>query len=242
MQVPRGKNRVQHKAEWGGPVIFIAMGLLFMLIGGLVASFIAQSAQANAERVERLVPISGPAFNDGTPGREVLIEGVLSERNRARFRDFVAYYREEYRGTDEDGDDKYELMETVAPGLLVDVDGTLVQIARDSYAFDRPHEQWQDRSSLEYNVFSGEATNIYHGFVAERPVLAVGTVQRGLEGLELQAEFVYGGTRAEYIERERSNIGFARIFGVIFGGIGALFAIMGVWWLLHMWRRARIER
>ncbi|NJM09313.1 hypothetical protein HC891_28535 [Candidatus Gracilibacteria bacterium] len=242
MQVPRGKGGTGRVAEWGGPTIFLVLGTLFMLIGGLVSFFIAQSGQANAERAEGLLPISGPAFNDGTPGREVLIEGVVSARNRARFRDFVAYYREEYRGTDEDGDDQYELMETVAPALLVDLNGTLVQIARDSYRFDLPHARWQDRPGLEYSVFGDEATSIYYGFVAERSVMAIGTLERGAEGLELQAEFVYGGTRAEYINRERNNVRFAWIFGAIFGGVGAIFVVIGVFWLLNMRRRSMIVR
>jgi hypothetical protein len=242
MQTPGGKNRAGTTAEWGGPAIFMALGIMFMLIGGLVSYVIAQSARANVERIERLAPISGPAFNDGTPGREVLIEGVLSERNRARFRDFVAYYRDEYRGQDEDGDDEFERRETVAPGLLVDVDGTLVQIAADTYRFDLPHAEWQDRPRLEYNVFTGEATSVYSGFVAERPVMAIGTLQRGSEGLELRAEFVYGGTRAEYMNRERTSQNMAWIFGAISGGIGALFTVIGAFWLRNVWRQAKIER
>jgi hypothetical protein len=217
-----------------GPIFLIGFGLVFLAIGIVMATVAARQAGAEAARAERLRPLTVAALDDSQPGREALVEGYRSDRNPALFQQFVAYVREEYRGRDDNDRERWEEDERRTPPLLIDlVDGT-VPLANDSYMLDSPPHIWQEsQSSLAWNGFTGEGTKRYHGLRAGDAALAIGTLVAGPEGLELQAERVYGGTRSSYIaERQQTALWMPRI-GAIFGVIGAALALLGIWWLVR---------
>lgn len=210
-----------------GRVFLLLFGLIFFLIGGGIAIFGTIAVRGEIARAERLTPVSAAAFDDLAPGSEVMIEGVLSQRNKARFRNFVAYRREEYRGSDKDGDPKWSVDEEYKPALLVETSGSIT-IAADRYSIQKPHQTWQEGRGLTWNGVTGEGTKRYSGFVAGLPVMAIGTVQPGSEGNELQANFVFGGSRTDYLADKRTTATFLPWFGGCFAMFGLLFIGIGV--------------
>jgi hypothetical protein len=215
-------------------IFLVGFGLLFLAVGLFLATVAARQAGAEASRVEQLHPLSVAALDDSQPGREALVEGRISERNPALFQQFVAYVREEYRGEDDNAREKWEEDERRAPPLLIDVVDGLVQLSDDGYILDSPPHTWQDsQSSLTWNGFSGEGTKRYRGFQAGDPVLALGTLVAGAEGLELQAERIYGGTRDSYIAgRRQAALWMPRIGGIL-GLVGAAITSVGIWLFLR---------
>jgi hypothetical protein len=214
------------------PVFLIGFGLIFLALGIFLATAGAQQADADAERAEQLSPLTVAALEDSRPGREVLIEGRISERNPSLFRQFVAYVREEYRGSDDDDREKWQEDERRTPPLLIEVADGTVSLANNNYALDNPPHVWHDsETSRVWNGFTGEGTKRYRGFQAGDLALAIGTLASGSEGLELQAEQVYGGTRSSYIaDRRQAAVWMPRIGG-IFGLFGLAITLAGIWWL-----------
>ncbi|NNJ10327.1 hypothetical protein EKD04_008300 [Chloroflexales bacterium ZM16-3] len=209
------------------------MGVVFLGVGVFLGVFASRDASAEADRIEGMAPLSLVAFEDSPSGRAALIEGSLSPRNPARFRDFVAYTREEYHGNDSDGDADWREDERVTPPLLVDLDGGTAQIGNDSYRISTPHASWQEGNVLFWNGLTGEGTKRYAGLVVGPPMLAVGVIQAGPEGNELQADLVFGGTREAYIASQRGSARILPFMGMIFGGVGALLLGIGVRTLLR---------
>jgi hypothetical protein len=217
---------------WGKLFILI-FGLLFLALGAILGIFGAADARAEAARAEALVPLTAAALEDQTPGETALVEGVLSARNRARFRDYVAYTVEEYRGR-EDGNDnpEWEDEEQVTPPLIVEAGG-VVRVANEDYRIEGALTRWQESQTLSWNGFTGEGTKRYAGLVAGQPVTTIGAVAAGAEGNELRAEVVFGGTRAQYVAAQRQSAFMLPIVGGIFGLIGLIVAGIGAWLLLR---------
>jgi hypothetical protein len=216
-----------------GRFFLIGFGLIFLALGIFMATTGAQQARAEADRAERLRPLTVAALDDSQPGREALIEGRISARNPQLFQQFVAYIREEYRGTDDDDREEWEEDGRRTPRLRIEVADGVVSLANDNYELDSSPHSWQESEARTWNGFTGEGTKRYRGFWAGDAALAIGTLVRGSEGLELQAERVYGGTRSAYIADRQSAARWMPWVGGIFGLVGVVIAGVGVWWLLR---------
>lgn len=214
-------------------LFLVFFGLLFVGLGYLSGVTMAGEARANAARAERLDPASAAVVEGGATGTELLVEGVISPRNQVHFRDYVAYVREEFRGSDENGDEKWAEDERVTPRLLIEAGG-FVQVGNEDYELLGPHEYWQEEG-LNWSRRTQEGTKRYRGLVADRPAMVIGTVAPGREGNELRAELVFGGTRAEYIAGERGAAGLLPWIGLIFALVGGGTIFLGVW-VLRRWR------
>ncbi|MFP4440643.1 MAG: hypothetical protein ACLFVO_25695 [Chloroflexaceae bacterium] len=221
---------MQIRGKLAGCLILPFIALVFGAVaGGLI--LVGRNAAREAARVAQLSPLSATVLEDSPPGRAALIEGRISERNQQRLREFVVYVREEYRGSDDDGDPKWSEDERVTPPLLIELADGRVQIENADYRLERAPVTWQEDTALRWNGISGEGTKRYTGFVAGDPVTAMGTVVQGREGRALNAERLYGGSRADYIAEKESD---AAILPWIGGSLGLVSAILlGVWvWLL----------
>jgi hypothetical protein len=213
-------------------LLLTLLGAAFVVAGVWAGVFGASAATAAADRAERLRPLSASTLEDTAPGGEALIEGRISDRNAPRFRELVAYVRQEYRGSDDDGEEWRE-DERVTPRLLLDVPGGRAQIGNTDYALESPPVKWQESRTLTWNGLTSEGTKRYHGFAAGDTATAIGTVVSGREGPELRAELLFGGDRAAYIASQRGAAAFLPWFGLIFGVIGLALAAGGVWKLVR---------
>jgi hypothetical protein len=218
-------------------LLLLGMGLLFLTVGGLVGVVGARYARAEVARLERLSPLSAAALEDQPRGADALVEGVVSARNPAVFRDFVAYVREELDvGRDSDGDrtETWRSDGRETPRLLLEAGG-LVTVGNEGYSIARGHETWYDESTLGFNRQWRDGSVRYHGLVAGGPITAVGTVIDGPEGNELNAATLFAGTREQYLESQRQGAAFMPIFGGIFGAVGLLLAAVGAVLFARRW-------
>lgn len=194
-------------------VIVTLIGGFPLCCGAVVALLLPRAFDQQAAVVARLEPISFAAFEDGTPGREALVEGTLSPRNRISEQGFVAY-RRYAAARDSDGDRVWRLAETVTPPLLVELPGGVVRVVGD-YTL----------SSVE----SLEADSVrVEGLRPGGAVLALGVLVQGAEGLELDASMVSGGSRAAYLEGNRLAAQVFGVFGWVVLSAGLLVFVVGL--------------
>jgi hypothetical protein len=184
------------------PIVLLVVALLSGIVGGVLL-YDAPAYAASAARAERLQPVSAAALADSAPGREVLLEGRVSDRTPAVYRSFVAYVREEYRSDQlnlSGGDDspRWEVVERVTPPLVVALPDGEARIANDNYVFDTTAFTVRE---AEPTLTKGAVQS--RGYRAGDPVLAVGTVVDAGGERAIDAEFVYAGTRAAYIAEMR---------------------------------------
>lgn len=208
-------------------------GLAFVGLGYYVGVSLAGAARAGADRAEGLAPADAAALAAADAGAELLVEGTISPANPARFRDFVAYVREEFRGSDSNGDERWAEDERVTPPLLIEARGQ-ARLANADYALEGPHERWQEEG-LNWSSRTQEGTKRYRGLVAGGPIIAIGTVVPGAEGNELRAELVYGGTREAYVATQRGVARLLPAVGVAIAAAGALLTLVAAW-VLRRWR------
>lgn len=213
---------------------FLALfGLTLILVGIYLAFGLAGDARANAQRAAAMAPLDASALGALSSGTPAMVEGALSQRNTARFGEFVAYVRQEFRGADNNGDEKWVVDETVLPPLMLEAGGE-VRVANEGYELVGFHEQWQEEG-LDWSSRTQEGTKRYYGLVAGRPVMAVGQVTAGSQGNVLVAAMVFGGTRDEYVAMQERNAGAFPWFGLLFGLVGAAAIFVGLW-VLRRWR------
>lgn len=197
----------------------IAFGTVFLFVGVMIGVFGTRNDQQAAERATRLPIVTARDVERGAIGAEVIIEGVIDQRNPTRVRNFVAYVREQYAGREDDGDVIWEEDERWTPPLIVRVADGVVQIANDTYKLRRPPVQSQGLYR-------------YNGFEAGNSVMALGRIVEGLQGRAIEAEFIFGGSRDQYVAYQRTEALKSAFFGIIIGGVGMAAILYVVWSVL----------
>jgi hypothetical protein len=199
--------------------VFSIVGLSFLLIG---APLFAREYNLVEETV-----LSTPAqLETAAPNQTVLLEGNLSEINPSLFESFVTYARYEYY-KDAEGDGSWRELARFTPPLQVDAYNEAggrrvrVQIVNETYYFNAvPHEYRPEEA-----VYEGAIS--YRGFKRGDRVLVLGSVVRvaavsqGQLSNGIDAAWIYGGSRSDYLGEQQ--IGFW-----IFGGLGAVFSVVGL--------------
>jgi hypothetical protein len=201
---------------------------MFTLAGIGIGIFGSRAMASEAERVARLQPLSATEVDRGAAGTAALIEGRISRRNRTRFGDYVAYLREEYRGSDSDGDQIWQVDERVTPPILIDAPGGMVQLINDDYNLSGDLHEWRDSNSNFWNGFTNEGTRRYKGFHPGDAVTVIGELAMGREGSGISAEQLYGGSQNDYVEYQRFGARFLPWFGGIFSIVGLIMLFIGV--------------
>jgi hypothetical protein len=186
-----------------GLVCGLYSGVLFPMIFNL-----------ETERVRSLEPSSFVVIEDGVPGREVLIEGELSARNPISPEGFIAYTRSE-RVVADNGNRTWREVASVYPPLLVDLRGGIVQV-RDGYRLSGVLESVQRGGARFAGLRPGDV------------VLVVGTMVEGRQGIEVQPDLVFAGSREEYFAENATTVLIFRSLGWIVGGCGAAMAAVGL--------------
>jgi hypothetical protein len=208
----------------------LAIGLIFLVTGIWIAWFGTQDAVAAAERAASLTPLTAASFDDQPAGALVLVEATISPRNRPTFRTFVVYHISEIKGYDEDGDPEWEVVERVTPALMLEADG-VIQLANSDYTLEGELTQEDDDPALEGR--ESDSRRSFSGLVVGQQAMAIGTVETGLEGNELRAELLAGGSRDAYVAAKRAEARFLPIFGGLFAAVGLLMSGVALWMLLR---------
>jgi hypothetical protein len=189
------------KLNVGERLLLLVFWIFFACCG---AAFMKHSTDA-AEKLghfEQLQLVTATDFKNSVPGKLVAIEGHVSKHTPVQFGQFVAYIRQQYEGTD-DMEILWSEDLRVTPPLVLALPDALIQIRNNNYNIEKFPITWQEDSKLTWNSVTNEGTKRYRGFEVDSPVLAFGIVVQGVGGKALEAEWIYGGTSAEYIKGMR---------------------------------------
>jgi hypothetical protein len=203
---------------------WVAIIIVLIASGGMIIiSFMTSREAAHAER---LPVVAGVVVQDSPIGREVIIEGRISDTMLPRYKTLVAYERQ-HREEDSDGDTRWVTDEEMKPPLQVDTQNGRIQIearsATSDYGFDKPPATLYESDDRRYN-----------GFRVDDTVMAMGMVQQGSEGNVLDASVLHGGTKETYVLSKRSIATVTFWSGL--AGIGLALGIPGA---LFIWRTFR---
>ncbi|MBN1220687.1 MAG: hypothetical protein JXM69_17330 [Anaerolineae bacterium] len=209
-------------------LVFGFIGAIFALIGGGFwgGHFHTQQEARKAEQI----PLYTPAQLDGVlSGTLVAVEGRISEQNSSHFEGLIAYTAHQYQGIecddedDENDDGDYEcdevwsLTEWVTPVLWLDSPGGRVRIGNINYKLLHAPEVWRTTSTLvEHETLE------YRGFRMGSPAFVVGQVRTN-DGISLEADFLFGGSRQDYLLSQAEEAVVLLWMGVVFAGFGLLF-------------------
>lgn len=179
-----------------------------------------------ANRAERLTPVPAAVLEDSQPGQEVMVEGRVSSLNPAQYGPFVAYVREERqvnvdKGTPVAG--SWKEVERVTPPLLLELPDGPVQIENRSYNLVGARTVEKPGSGL-YRYTDSR----YSGIEAGDHVMAIGSVVAAAERPQIYAEFVYRGSRAQYIGGQRSAVLFGIVGGIVLAVAGGALVAWGL--------------
>jgi hypothetical protein len=190
------------------------IGLLFGIAGYVVWHFAPAMVAAEHARLEALPSPDAVSLTDTPAGREVIVEGRIAPDQPVRFRNFVAYRKEEEQRDKKERErtGNWKVVESVTPPLrlIVGGDGS-VRVLNAHYAVSSV-TQWTDQAQI--------IDTHYSGLVAGEAVFVLGTTVAG--GLE--AARVGSGTRASYLAEVAGNIGVVWWLGVGFMALGTLMA------------------
>ncbi len=195
------------------PIVLVSVAVA----SGLIGIFLILDTPAYARRLERaeqLRPSSAAALVASAPDREVLLEGRISSRNQASFEDFVAYVHEQYRDEAFDGDHLQAWVEVAraTPPLWITLADGDVRIANHDYVFDSTPVT---KILAEPTATKGAVQ--VRGYQVDSPVLVIGHV---MPGGAVKAEFLYGGSRADYMADMRAAGSRSLPLGIVFLVVG----------------------
>jgi len=190
------------------------IGLLFGIAGYVVWHFAPAMVAAEHARLEALPSPDAVSLTDTPAGREVIVEGRIAPDQPVRFRNFVAYVKEEEQRDKRERErtGNWKTVETATPPLHLIVGDGSVRVVNASYRLHSTKTQWHDDSQI--------IDTHYLGLVSGEAVFVLGTTAAG--GLE--AASVGSGTRASYLAEVAGNIGVVWWLGVGFMALGTLMA------------------
>ena len=189
------------------------IGLLFGIAGYVVWHFAPAMVAAEHARLEALPSPDAVSLTDTPAGREVIVEGRIAPDQPVRFRNFVAYKKEEEQRDKKERErtGNWKVVESVTPPLRLIAGEGIVRVVNASYAVSSV-TQWTDQAQI--------IDTHYSGLVAGEGVFVLGTTVAG--GLE--AARVGSGTRASSLAEVAGNIGVVWWLGVGFMALGTLMA------------------
>jgi hypothetical protein len=208
------------------------IGLVLGGAGFVVWHYVPGIVANEHARLDALPTPDAISLTDTPVGREVIVEGEIATDQRAVFREFVAYVKEEERRDKRDGDGRgdWKEVERVTPPLeLVAGDG-VIRVVNANYAITFAKTQWRDTTRVI-------DTN-YSGLAAGEAVFVRGRAAAG--GIE--AITVGSGTRASYLATVAGNAGVAWWLGIGFLALGTLMAAIALGLFVTAARQARRAR
>lgn len=205
--------------RWLLPMILAAVGIPFLLAGGLIRAFLPQSIANQAQEVARLPIATADTLNER--GARVLIEGRVGDRNSFSDRPPLVAYNE-YHRVRRDGEWEWDNVRSYTPTLWVQIPGGEVEVAA-GYTLRSTASQVEDGRDGPWGPVADQ--RVYEGFQVEDPVLVLGTLtvagERPVVG-EAQIGFE---TKAEYLATLDRDQVTARWLGLLFLVLGSLLTL-----------------
>jgi hypothetical protein len=206
-------------------LVFGFIGAVFVLLGGgfLWGYFYTQRETKTAEQI--------PLYTVAQLGRVpsdtlVAVEGRISERNTSQAEGLVVYTQHQYQGihcdADDDCEEVWSEIERVTPALWLDLSDGRLRVGNTDYELLNPPEVWQTMPNLiEYSTLE------YQGFRMGSPVYIIGELNTN-DGISLNANFLYGGNRQDYLLGQSEQAVLFLWMGGIFAGLGLIFLTVTV--------------
>ena len=194
------------------------IGLALGLAGAAVTHFIPGLVAAEHARLLALPSPDASAIGSTPVGTEVIAQGRITGSQPARFRDFVAYIKEEEERDAKQRERRgyWKIVEKVTPQLELVTDGGTLRVVNTNYAITFPANRWRDTSKV--------IDTAYSGMVAHEAIFVHGRVAAG--GIE--AVEVGSGTRASYLATVGGNVNVAWWLGVGFQCVGGVLMLVGI--------------
>ena len=198
-------TRVQH---WSFPLGRTAFGMLLLGFALIIATLFNPSSNALAAQVRQLKPTTRTDLLSGDQRGEILIEGRISRKNEVLAQSLVAYQRTR-AGRDSRNDIVWSLEDIQNPPLQIDLaDGSV--IVAGNY------------SLLGSLLAKLEGDYRYEGFAVGDSVLVIGEALPGNSEMQLSANYIMRGTRAEYTSRSVAALPMLIGLGMFLGGAATL--------------------
>lgn len=199
------------------PLLVWGIGLL--ACGSLLLRFGLPLSNNAVARASRLMPLSARSLEAAPRGSEAMVQGRVSVENPIRAGELVAYRHERFRKTYE----SWEPFEQVTPALILETQDGAIRIADGSYSIENPTDGV--RNSVDR----------YEGFRRGDTLLAIGSVVETGGLASLDADFVYRGTRDDYLVDRRRHHAVNLWIGPLLLSVGGVLVIASI--VLRIWKR-----
>jgi hypothetical protein len=202
------------------PKWILAVAAVLLLVTGVACRRWVGQLSSQHDKVERLPLLNAPDFRKAKPGAEVLIAGTVSDRNPVLFEDFVCLIT--YRFARPEATQPWVEETRRTPSVwLAAADGEVhvvnanyrleaVESARELEVTERGLHTWQSRPEREAGT-DATATRAATGFGRGDRVLAFGKVVSSEGVAELDATWIYGGKRSQWLEESARDYRVARL-------------------------------
>jgi len=183
----------------------------------LLAFFLLEAGGASDElaSVERLTPQNAAQLSTLPEGQPILIEGWLDLQN-TRSLEALPIHIVEQRYLDVDLSEQWMSSQVTAP-FVVAVSNGSVRVINQDYVLQNPLHTIEPTSLQRQS-----------GLALGDRVMVIGTVTHDARGAAVQAKIVAGGTRADYVAVQKTNVAApAKI--AAFLALLAILSGLGLW-------------
>ncbi len=108
-----------------------------------------------------------------------------------------------------------------------------MQVVNDTYRLEEPPVSWPESNNPTWNSFSGKGTKRYAGFESGSSAMVIGRIVDGTRGRAIEAELMFGGTRAGCIAFQHATASVSPVIGIAAGRSGFLILLGGIWFFFR---------
>ena len=196
--------------RWLLPGILAAVGVPFLIAGGVIRVVLPRTIASHAQEVARLQVATVDTLNERSA--RVLLEGWVNDRTAPSDRPPLVAYNE-YQRVRRDGEWEWDNVRSYTPTLWVDIPGGEVEVMAGYTLRSTASRVEADRD------------HVYEGFQVEDPVLVLGTLAVAGDSPVVGEAQIGVETKAEYLatlDREQFT---ARWLGLLFLVLGSLLTL-----------------
>lgn len=213
--------------RWLVPGVLAAVGVPFLIAGGVLSAVVPRAVANHAKEVARLPVATAATLNER--GAPVLLEGQVSDRNPVSDRPPLVAYNE-YHRVRRDDEWKWEYERSYNPTLWVQIPGKEVEIAA-GYSLQSTSSQIQEGSNRSYE-----------GFEVNDPVLVLGTLSVAGDRPVVAEAKIGSETKETYLVSLEQDQATARWLGLLFSVLGSLLTLGAGFAVYLIWRGMGSDR